>query len=72
MAVRTCSAQRRRVDRFEYLFGLVCADFYEKRTQNKALWNLELPPAWLVFRNQGTSEDILKVADQEVAASGNS
>jgi hypothetical protein len=58
-------------DRFEYLFALVCADFYEKDKQDKGLWNLELAPAWFIFRNQGAPQDTLKIVDQEVRTLGN-
>jgi hypothetical protein len=59
-------------DRFEYICALAQADFYEKCTNEKGLWNLEVQHGWFVVRNRGQPQDILNVVAQGINKSGNS
>jgi len=59
-------------DRFEYIFALAQADFYEKRRNEKGSWSFQLEHGWFVVRNRGQPQDILNVVAQEIAKFGNS
>jgi hypothetical protein len=58
-------------DRFEYLFTLAQADFYERVTNEKGIWNFQLQYGWFVARNRDGPQDILNVVDQEIQNFGN-
>jgi hypothetical protein len=58
-------------DRFEYIFALTQADFYEKRTNEKGIWSFQVEHGLFVVRNRDQSQDILNVVDQEIKQLGN-
>ncbi len=59
-------------DRFEYILALAQADFYEKRTNEKGIWNFQLQHGRFVVRDRDQPQDILNVVAQEIAKFGNS
>jgi len=58
-------------DRFEYIFALAQADFYEKQTNEKGIWNFQLKHDWFVVRNPSQPQDILNVVEEEIKKFGN-
>ena len=59
-------------DRFEYLYLLVHADRYEKRTQEHGIWNYPLKHGWFVVRNRHSPQDITAIVQREIEKSGTS